>query len=484
MLASPRLREKPGSFTDGPQEEDKLNTKDNSLWSAMPRAAGTAMLALALTTLGGAALADDLSGTVTVWSWNAPGKGLEAAIPGFNKLHPGVTVKVEDVGNPAIWDKITTGMAAGGVGLADVLNIGIDYIGNYVETFPTGLANLSELGADDLKAQFPSGMWASGSGPDGKVYGIPYEVNTSGFFYRKDIFEKAGVDINSIKTWDDLIAAGKTIKDKTGASLFAQDKAATVADSANLWQLLTALQNNFYFNAAGEITMNGPAGVNSLTLLKKANDAGLVADVPGGWDNFVLTIKGQINVAVVPAASWAAGVFEAQGGPEMAGKWGVRLPPAVTADGLTAAISGGTYLSVANTSPNKQAAWEFIKYALGTLEGQQAVYKGGGMFPGFKPMLESEGFVKPNDYFGGTKVNQLFIDELAQPTPAVNYTTDYARALKAYDDAQTQVLLSGAAWSLPTMPMVVASKRWSRRGTATTTSPPPTPVSSTTAGTS
>jgi len=26
----------------------------------------------------------------------------------------------------------------------------------------------------------------------------------------------------------------------------------------------------------------------------------------------------------------------------------------------------------------------------------------------------------------------------------VNYTTDYARALKAYTDAQTQVLLSGA----------------------------------------
>jgi lactose/L-arabinose transport system substrate-binding protein len=66
------------------------------------------------------------------------------------------------------------------------------------------------------------------------------------------------------------------------------------------------------------------------------------------------------------------------------------------------------------------------------------------MFPGFKPMLESDGFVKPSDYFGGTKVNQLFIDELAQKTPAVNYTTDYARALKAYDDAQTQVMLSGA----------------------------------------
>lgn len=108
-----------------------------------------------------AALAGELTGNITVWSWTAPARGLEAAIPGFNKLHPGVTVTVEDVGNPAIWDKITAGMAAGGAGLADVLNVGIDYMGNYVETFPNGLANLSEMGADDLAAQFPSGMWAS-----------------------------------------------------------------------------------------------------------------------------------------------------------------------------------------------------------------------------------------------------------------------------------------------------------------------------------
>ncbi|OEO32021.1 hypothetical protein VW23_013535 [Devosia insulae DS-56] len=413
------------------------------LFAATGRLARLALATTALATLASAAMAQELTGTITVWSWTNPGKGIEAAIPGFTALHPGVTVKVEDVGNPAIWDKITTGMAAGGAGLADVLNIGIDYIGNYIETFPNGLANLSTMGANDLAAQFPSGMWASGSGPDGAVYGIPYEVNTSGFFYRKDLFEQAGIDINSIATWDDLIAAGPKLKEATGASLFALDKAATVADSANLWQLLTALQNSFYFNGNGEITMNGPAGVRSLEILKKANDAGLVADVPGGWDNFLLTVKGEINVAVVPAASWAAGVFEGQA-PEMAGKWGIRLPPAVEPGGLTAAISGGTYLSVAETSPNKQAAWEFVKYAMGTLEGQQAVYKGGGMFPGFKPMLESAGFVKPSDYYGGAEVNRLFIDELSQKTPTVNYTTDYARALKAYTDAQTQVLLSGA----------------------------------------
>jgi lactose/L-arabinose transport system substrate-binding protein len=423
-------------------EEEKLDNTVRRLFAATGRLTRLALATTALATLATGALAEELSGTITVWSWTAPADGLEAAVAGFNKLHPGVTVKVEDVGNPAIWDKITAGMAAGGAGLADVLNIGIDYIGNYIETFPTGLVNLSEVGANDLAAQFPSGMWASGSSADGAVYGIPYEVNTSGFFYRKDLFDQAGVDINSIATWDDLLEAGKKIKEATGAPLISMDKAATVADSAGLWQLLTNLQGSFYFNAAGEITMNGPAGLRSLEWIKKANDAGVVADIPGGWDNFMLQIKGQTNVAVIPAASWAAGVFENEA-PDMAGKWGLRLPPSVEPGGLTAAISGGTYLSVAGTSPNKQAAWEFVKYAMGTLEGQQATYEGGGMFPGFKPMLESDGFVKKSAYFDA-EVNKFFIDELGQNTPTVNYTTDYARALKAYTDAQTQVLLSGA----------------------------------------
>lgn len=410
-------------------------------------AAVAAMAAAALTACSAqpTASSDDgkITGKITVWSWTAPAKGLKAAVPGFEKLHPGVTVEVQDVGNPAIWDKITTGMAAGGAGLADVLNIGIDYMGNYVEKFPGQLADLRQYGAGKLAGDFPAGAWKSGTGSGGQVYGIPYEVNATGFFYRSDLFQQAGIDASSIKTWDDLLTAGKTIKDKTGVPLFSMDKAATVADSAGLWQLLTNLQNSFYYNAKGEITLNNEAGVKALTLIKKANDMGIVSDVPGSWDNLVAKMKGQKPVATFTDGGWMAGEIPIDA-PEMAGKWGVTKPPAVEDGGLTAAINGGTYLSVANTSKNKATAAAFVQYALGTLVGQQTVYKAGGMFPGYKPFISSPSFSKPMDFYGGQHVNDIFIAQLAQKTPVVNYTSDYARALKVYDDAQTQVLLSGA----------------------------------------
>jgi lactose/L-arabinose transport system substrate-binding protein len=385
----------------------------------------------------------EVGGKITIWTWNAPGDGLEAAIPAFQKLHPDVEIDVQDVGNPAIWEKITTGMAAGGQGLPDVLNIGIDYMGNYVEKFPGQLVDLRDFGADSLESDFPSGAWKSGSGADGAVYGIPYEVNATGFFYRSDVFEQAGIDIDSIETWDDLIEAGVTIKEKTGVPLYNQDKAATEADSAGLWQLQTALQDSFYFDENGDITMNGEAGVHSLELIKKANDLGIVGDVQGSWDNLLAQLRGETPTAIMPAGGWMAGVMENEA-PEMAGKWGVRLPPSIEEGGITAAVNGGTYLSIPTASKNQKTAWEFVNFALGTLEGQKLVYEGGGMFPGYKPMLESDGFAAPSDYFGGQSPNAIFIAELAQDTPALNYTSDYARALKAYTDAQTRVLLSGA----------------------------------------
>ncbi|WP_306210083.1 ABC transporter substrate-binding protein [Actinoplanes sp. RD1] len=400
----------------------------------------------ALTACGGAGGGDDgdltEAQTITVWTWDQPGKGLEAAVPAFRQKFPNIDVTIENVGNPAIYDKVTTGLAAGGSGLADVVNLGIDYVGNYTETFPDGLADLTELGAGDVAKDFPPGIWASGSSGDG-VYGIPYEVNTAAVYYRKDLFQQAGIDVTKLATWDDLLAAGVTLKQRTGAFLFGLDKAAAEADAANLWQTLARLEGTFFFDKDGAITLNDPGSVSALTFLKKANDAGVVADVPGGWDNFIAQVKGDTKVGVIPGASWVAGVFPTDA-PDLKGKWGMRAPFAMKPGGLTSALSGATYLSVTGASEHKKAAWEFVKFALADLDGQKLVYQGSGLFPGYMPMWEAPEFQAPSDYFDGLNVNQFFVDELKKETSPSYYTKDYARALKAFTDAQSQVLLKGA----------------------------------------
>lgn len=65
------------------------------------------------------------------------------------------------------------------------------------------------------------GAWAKSYKPaaldgltyDGKTWAVPYRMGTIAFFYNKALFEKAGLQADTIKTWDDFLAAVKTLKD-------------------------------------------------------------------------------------------------------------------------------------------------------------------------------------------------------------------------------------------------------------------------------
>ena len=47
---------------------------------------------------------------------------------------------------------------------------------------------------------------------DDKIYAVPYRMGTVSFFYNKELFAKAGVKAEDIKTWDDFLGAVKTLK--------------------------------------------------------------------------------------------------------------------------------------------------------------------------------------------------------------------------------------------------------------------------------
>lgn len=77
------------------------------------------------------------------------------------------------------------------------------------------LMDLSEaINAED-------GAWAKSYKPaaldgltyDGKTWAVPYRMGTIAFFYNKALFEKAGLQADTIKTWEDFLGAVKTLKD-------------------------------------------------------------------------------------------------------------------------------------------------------------------------------------------------------------------------------------------------------------------------------
>jgi raffinose/stachyose/melibiose transport system substrate-binding protein len=86
------------------------------------------------------------------------------------------------------------------------------------------LKQQSETGAlmdltDAMRAE--DGAWEKSYNPaalkgftfDDRVYAVPFKMGTISFFYNKELFAKAGVKAEDIKTWDDFLAAVKTLKD-------------------------------------------------------------------------------------------------------------------------------------------------------------------------------------------------------------------------------------------------------------------------------
>ncbi|MFF9077096.1 ABC transporter substrate-binding protein [Streptomyces sp. NPDC014735] len=407
---------------------------------ATASAAGLGLSACGGSGSGDSAGADGDSGRITVWSWTTAAEALRGIVPSFERDNPGIEVDIQDVGNPAIWDKITVGLASSGKGLADVLHVGVDYLPGYLEKFPDGLANLSRLGADRYKSDFAQGLWPTVIGKDKAAHALPWEVNPLGLFYRQDYFEKAGVDPAAISSWDDLIAAGPKIRAATGAQLLGLDKPGTTPDM-DFFQNLMQLQDAFYFNQEGKITLASQEAVQALTIIKRLDDGGLLADTAGQGTR--KRLLGQGKLATSPDAAWAV-EYLATKFPDQKGKWRVMQPPAAVPGGGRSAIVNSTYLAVAASSKRRRAAWRFIEYALTKPAEINRMFTSGGVFPALGAAYADPRFSAPHPFYGGQKVLKTFVDTLSFGSEPTNFTGDYTRALKLASDAQSRVLLKDA----------------------------------------
>src|SRR5437868_7402454 len=95
----------------------------------------------------------------------------------------------------------------------------------------------------------------------GPFYALPYVGNSQLFFYRKDLFEK--YSLNAPATWNDVLAAAKTIQEKetAGAKTYgyvmraAQGNGALADFMPTFWAF-----GGEMFDASGKPTVNSPEG--------------------------------------------------------------------------------------------------------------------------------------------------------------------------------------------------------------------------------
>jgi lactose/L-arabinose transport system substrate-binding protein len=365
---------------------------------------------LAFALISGSAFAQ--SGEITAWSWNIAASSLKATVPGFNKQFPDVKVTVEDLGNQQTFDKMLAGCAAGGVGLPDIISVENHESEIFWSQFPDCFVDLKTLGyTDEIAAKFPD-FKRTELEVEGKAYAMPWDSGPVTMFYRRDFYEKAGVDPASLKTWDDFIAAGKKIQEANpGVSMTQAD----INGDSEFFRMIANEQGCGYFSADGQsITANQPACVTALETVKKLKDNGLL--IAGTWDEKIQANKAG-TVATQMYGGWYEGTIRSTA-PDLSGKWGVYQMPSASADGPRAANLGGSALAISASSKNKEAAWAYINYTLGTNEGQVTMLKEFGLVPSLPSALDEPYVKEDQPYWGGQKVWVDILSTLPKVKPS------------------------------------------------------------------
>ncbi|MBC8674230.1 extracellular solute-binding protein [Aeromonas hydrophila] len=240
--------------------------------------------------------------------------------------------------------------------MPDIVTIQNGDAESFWSQFPDCFTDLKALGyTPEVQAKFPQFKRTELEVGD-KAYAMPWDTGPVVMFYRRDLYEKAGVDPATIVTWDDFIAAGKKISEANPGVVMSQ---ADLNGDDEFMRMIGNEQGcNYFSDDGGEITINQPACVSTLDTIKSSRI--LEPSLPQNG----MRKSSRSSPAKWPQmyGGWYEGTLRTNA-PDLAGKWGVYAMPSVTADGLHAANVGGSALGITSISANKEAAYAYLNYA-------------------------------------------------------------------------------------------------------------------------
>ncbi len=146
-------------------------------------------------------------------------KVIEGMVNDFNKQHP--NIRVEPVWGGNYWQNMQKTVAALQSGnppdVAVHLAIDVITLRDLDAVIPLDDFIAREGGEKFLEDFFPA--FVKDFTADGKIWAIPFQRSTPILYYNKELFQKAGLDLNRPpKTWDELLeyAQKLTVRDGTG----------------------------------------------------------------------------------------------------------------------------------------------------------------------------------------------------------------------------------------------------------------------------
>lgn len=302
-----------------------------------------------------AAYADGHATTLQFWDNQQTESGLsqfqQEAVNRFMEENPDIVVEVTTIPYPEYQQRLLTAVQGGNA--PDIATLDQIWVGAFAEA--GAISDLTDFAASAglERDAFFGGAWDSAVYNE-KLYGIPFNVDVWQFsFYNEDLLTAAGVDPESLTTFEGLRTAAEALtKDgQFGVGLFGHRGEDTVV-----------VVNSFIFSNGGEVlasdgscALHEAPAVEAMTYLQD-----LAQFAPDGILNAnsgnmrELFLNGSLAIEFWPA-------LEQPTLQESEINWGF-VNGTAGAGGTAVGTFGGWNLAVFETSENQEAAQKFIEF--------------------------------------------------------------------------------------------------------------------------
>jgi multiple sugar transport system substrate-binding protein len=311
----------------------------------------------------------------------------------FEKEYPTIDVQFEPVGSGQAKEKLLTEIAGGNAPDTAWVDSGL------VQDLASrgALVNLDGYlaGSDTVKSDDFVEGFRNGASYQGSMYGLPFEGETTGLFYRTDLFQQAGID-GPPQTWEEFESDAAKLTDpgqkQYGVAMFSTEAAYYFYPW--LWQA----GGDVLTPDGKHMALDSPEAIKAAEFYvdvaqKYAPPDYLPSD---SWNGRVTFASGK--AAMYIAGNWFAGNTINEF-PDIEGKWASAPLPKGDA-GCATTVAGDTLVLLGDTQ-QRDASWLWIEFL--TRPDNMATYTigdaGATMLPPRTDLLESDQLTSHNKEF-------------------------------------------------------------------------------------
>lgn len=372
--------------------------------------------------------AEKPSGKITLWMWKAAHDALinSGVLDAFSKEYPDVQVEVVEYAPADVYQKLPLALQAG-TGAPDISLVENSHLAQIVAL--GGLTDMTEWVTPYLD-KMNAYKWQDAK-LDDKYYAMPWDSGPVVFYYRRDVFDAAGLPSDpesvsaAVATWDDYFNVCQTIVEKTSSACFSNNKA---NNYGRLYEMMLWQQGLGYYNAEGQVTVDSPENIATLETLKKFWDANLTSDQlewTEGWYAELAAEPDAKPIATLVEAAWMGAFLKGWIAPGTEGHWGVALMPAMADGQVRAANDGGSAFVIPEQSENKEAAWALTEFLFGRVDSQVAMFKASDFLPSLEEAYSDPIFSEPDPFFADQAVRPIYVDVVKKVPIAYVYGPHY-----------------------------------------------------------